>query len=240
MIIMKRTIFIMLALIFLNSCAIVLKKTPPEEVKKARLMKRELERLRRELERIRYEKDREIKELEEAKRDLEQRFRKEIEEKELRLELLEKGLIMRFVTEVLFDSGKAELRSEAYPILDKVALFLKEKVPDRNIAIEGHTDNQPIKYSGWKSNWELSAARALSVLHYLVDKKGIDPRRVSAIGYGEFRPIADNTTEEGRQKNRRVEIVILPKKLLKIREGFLEEIGEALKEKERRIKEYIK
>ena len=82
---------------------------------------------------------------------------------------------MRFVAEVFFDSGKADLRPEAYPILDKVAEFLKEEVPDRNVAIEGHTDNEPIKYSGWKSNWELSTARALSVLHYLVDKKGIDP-----------------------------------------------------------------
>jgi chemotaxis protein MotB len=111
----------------------------------------------------------------------------------------------------LYDSGKAKLRSEAYPILDKVARILTENVPEHNIGIEGHTDNEPIKYSGWKSNWELSTGRALSVLHYLVDEKGISPHRVSAIGYGEYRPVASNETKEGRQMNRRVEIVILPR-----------------------------
>ena len=80
----------------------------------------------------------------------------------------------------------------------------------------------------------------MSVLHYLVDEEGIAPKRVQAVGYGEYHPIADNSTPEGRQKNRRVEIVILPKKLTKVREGFLEELGRALEERERRIREYIK
>jgi chemotaxis protein MotB len=237
---MKKVLVFFIIASFLSGCAVTFKKTPPEEVKKAKLMKKELVRLRRELGRIEYEKSQEIKELREAKEDLEKRFKEEIGEKELKLELLEKGLVLRFVAEVLFDSGKANLKKEAYPILDKVANFLISKVPDRDIAIEGHTDNEPIKYSGWKSNWELSTARALSVLHYFVDKKGIKATRVSAIGYGEYRPIASNDTPEGRQKNRRVEIVILPKKLMKIRQGLLEEIGNALKEKERRVKEYIK
>jgi chemotaxis protein MotB len=97
--------------------------------------------------------------------------------------------------------------------LDKVAAVLTTTVSDLNIGIEGHTDNVPIKYSGWKSNWELSTARALSVLHYLEDSKNIDPKRLSATGYGEFQPVTVNDTPEGRQKNRRVEIVILPKVL---------------------------
>jgi chemotaxis protein MotB len=88
---------------------------------------------------------------------------------------------------------------------------LIKNVPENQIGIEGHTDNEPIKYSGWKSNWELSTARALSVLHYLIDEKGISPYRISAIGYGEYRPVTSNNTKEGRQLNRRVEIVILPK-----------------------------
>jgi len=88
---------------------------------------------------------------------------------------------------------------------------LQENVPDLNVGIEGHTDNQPIQYSGWKSNWELSAARALSVLHYLADEKGVAPVRLSAIGYGENQPVASNDTKEGRKENRRVEVVILPK-----------------------------
>ena len=82
---------------------------------------------------------------------------------------------------------------------------------DLNVGIEGHTDNVPIKYSGWKSNWELSSARAMSVLHYLIDDHGINPPRLSATGYGEYHPVETNDTAEGRQKNRRVEIVILPK-----------------------------
>jgi chemotaxis protein MotB len=130
---------------------------------------------------------------------------------EVSLKMMEKGLVITFVADILFDSGKAKLRSEMYPSLDKVARVLEENVPDLSFGIEGHTDNQPIKYSGWKSNWELSTARALSVLHYLVDQKGISPERVSVIGYGENHPVASNDTKEGRHMNRRVEIVILPK-----------------------------
>jgi chemotaxis protein MotB len=124
--------------------------------------------------------------------------------------MMKKGLVITVVGDVLFDSGKAKIRPAAYPILDKIAVVLKENVPQLNVGIEGHTDNEPIKYSGWKSNWELSTARALSVLHYLVDNKGISPDRLSAIGYGEYHPVASNLAKEGRQLNRRVEIVILP------------------------------
>lgn len=236
----KNLLRFLLAGVLVSGCAVTFKKTIPQDKEKIKLMTRELQRLRMELERLKAEKDQEIAELKHAKQLLENKFQREIQEKELKLSMEEKGLVLRFIAEVFFDSGKADIKPEAYPILDKVAEFLKEDVPDRNIAIEGHTDNEPIKYSGWKSNWELSAARALSVLHYLVDKKGIDPERVQAVGYGEYHPIADNSTPEGRQKNRRVEIVILPKKLTKIREGFLEELGKALQEKERRIKEYVK
>ena len=88
--------------------------------------------------------------------------------------------------------------------------MLNTTVSDLNVGIEGHTDNRPIKKSGWKSNWELSTARALSVLHYLSEKSVAEPR-LAAIGYGEYKPVASNDTKEGRQKNRRVEIVILPK-----------------------------
>ncbi|MDD2703243.1 MAG: OmpA family protein, partial [Candidatus Omnitrophica bacterium] len=111
---------------------------------------------------------------------------------------------------ILYDSGNAKLRPEAYMALDKVAEVLKGGVPDSNIGIEGHTDDQPIKYSSWKSNWELSAARALGVLHYLIDKGGIVPARLSVSAFGEYQPVAPNGTKEGSQLNRRVEIVILP------------------------------
>jgi len=151
-----------------------------------------------------------LSELEKAKAQLEERLKQEINDKEVKVEMLEKGLVITFVAEVLFDSGKATLRKDAYKKLDKVAKVLNTTVKDSAVGIEGHTDNVPIKYSKWKSNWELSVARALSVLHYLEDKKHVDPRRLTATGYGEYHPVASNKTAAGRQKNRRVEIVILP------------------------------
>ena len=125
------------------------------------------------------------------------------------LSMEDRGLVITFLDEILFDSGKAKIKSEAFPPLDKVAGVITEKAADMNVGVEGHTDNIPIKYSGWKSNWELSTARATSVLHYLVEK-GVSPDKLAAIGYGEFRPVASNDSAEGRRKNRRVEIVILP------------------------------
>jgi len=151
-----------------------------------------------------------LSELERAKQELEKRLKDEIGDKQVKVEMLEKGLVITFVAEVLFDSGKAQLRKDSTPKLDKVVNVLNTTVADLNIGIEGHTDNQPIKRSGWKSNWELSTARALSVLHYL-GQTGVNEPRMAATGYGEYRPVALNDTKDGRQKNRRVEIVILPK-----------------------------
>lgn len=151
-----------------------------------------------------------LNELERAKEELENRLRNEINDKEVKVEMQNKGLVITFVSEVLFDSGKAKLRNDSLPKLDKVSTVLNTTVSDLNIGIEGHTDNQPIVKSGWKSNWELSTARALSVLHYL-SEKGVSEPRLAATGYGEYKPVAGNDDKAGRQKNRRVEIVILPK-----------------------------
>lgn len=155
--------------------------------------------------------EKQLSDLERAKAELERRLKKEIDEKEVSVDILDKGLVITFVAEVLFDSGKDKLRKDSLPKLDKVAEVLKTTVRDLSVGIEGHTDNVPIKYSGWKSNWELSAARALSVLHFLTESHNIDPKRLAATGYGEYQPKASNDTVEGRQANRRVEIVILPK-----------------------------
>lgn len=132
-----------------------------------------------------------------------------------------RGLVITFLDEILFDSGLAKIRSEAFPALDKVASVITAKAADLNVGIEGHTDNEPIKHSGWKTNWELSTARSTSVLHYLLEK-GVLPEKLAAIGYGEYRPVDSNDTPEGRRKNRRVEIVILPelKKVSKDAVGF--------------------
>lgn len=154
--------------------------------------------------------EKEVSDLERAKRELESRMHREIKDKEVSIDMLERGLVITFVSEVLFDSGKADLRTDSHQKLEKIAGVLKTTVRDLNVGIEGHTDNVPIQRSGWKSNWELSSARALSVLHFLISQQGIAPERLSATGYGEYRPVATNNTKEGRQKNRRVEIVILP------------------------------
>ena len=153
----------------------------------------------------------ELSELEKAKIELENSLKKEIDDKNVKVEMLEKGLTITFVAEVLFDSGKANLRKEAFDSLNSISNVLNTTVSDLNIGIEGHTDNDPIKYSAWKTNWELSTGRALGVLHYLIDQQSVKPQRLSVFGYGEFHPVASNDTKEGRQKNRRVEIVILPK-----------------------------
>jgi chemotaxis protein MotB len=189
------------------------------------------------------ELSRQINELDETKKLLEERLKKEIDDQQVRISMMEKGLVITFVADVLFDSGKARIRPEMYNTLDKVARILSENVPNNLVGIEGHTDNEPIRYSGWRSNWELSTARALSVLHYLVDQKNIVPERVSAIGYGEYHPVATNDTKEDRQMNRRVEIVILPQisKERQISEGKvpLKEKEEITKEKPRESEEIL-
>ncbi len=129
--------------------------------------------------------------------------------KDISLSMEERGLVITFLDKVLFDSGKAVIKSSAFDVLNKVSSVIVSKAGDLRVGVEGHTDNVPIKFSKWKSNWDLSTARATSVLHYLIEK-GVDPANLTVIGYGEFRPVATNATPEGRQKNRRVEIVILP------------------------------
>ncbi len=156
-----------------------------------------------------------LKELEAAKALLEDRLKSQIDKKQVKLDITDRGLVITFLNEILFDSGKAELRKEAYPVLDEVVDVIKQKVSDRYVGVEGHTDNQPIKVSGWKSNWELSTARSITVLHHL-ESGGVDPAKLQATGFGEYRPVASNKTKEGRQENRRVEIVILPKGINKV------------------------
>lgn len=108
---------------------------------------------------------------------------------------------------ILFDSGQAGIRSEAVPVLEKVGLIL-ERYAGGIIEIEGHTDNVPMHSSKYANNNELSSARALSVFDYLVDNTTLNPADIKHSGRGEYVPVADNSTEVGRAKNRRVEIRI--------------------------------
>lgn len=109
-------------------------------------------------------------------------------------------------SEMLFFSGEAELSKKAIPVLQKVTEVIKA-LPNA-VNVEGHTDNVPIDTIKFRSNWDLSSARATSVVHELI-QNGIAPARLSAIGYGEFHPIADNSLEAGRFKNRRVLLVLM-------------------------------
>jgi chemotaxis protein MotB len=186
-------VMLLLSSMLMTGCTLVFQKGRRVDVEKISKLKNELT------------------DLERAKAELENRLKNEIVDKDVKVEMLEKGLVITFVAEVLFDSGKDKLRKESYSILDKVAYVMNTTIKDLSVGVEGHTDNVPIKHSGWKSNWELSAARALSVLHYLVQKHNVAEKRLSATGFGEFHPVATNKTAAGRQKNRRVEIVILPK-----------------------------
>lgn len=207
----------------LSGCTLAFKKTTKgrpvqviqsgQDLSEIKELKGEVSKLSEELEMMNKLRALETQELAKTRDLLAQRL---AGEKGVKVALEDRGIVITFLAEVLFDSGKDEIRSEAFEALDKVARVLNDELREKNIAIEGHTDNEPIKYSGWRSNWELSTARATSVLHYLVDEASIDPMRLQATGYGEFRPVADNETTEGRQQNRRVEIVILPEQISRV------------------------
>ena len=109
---------------------------------------------------------------------------------------------------LLFDSGSAVLKDQSKPVLDKVGVILERYGSDAVIEIEGHTDNVPIHNSKFADNEELSSARALSVFYYLVENTSLDPSNLRHAGMGDRTPVADNSTDEGRSKNRRVEIRI--------------------------------
>ena len=152
-------------------------------------------------------------ELVKEREKLETVLKKEIAEGQAKLEQIEGQLKVTCMDTILFDLGKAEIRQEGKDVLDKIATVLAEGEMEDTVSVEGHCDNIPISPARWhlfRTNWELSAARALAVVHYFQRERDIDPRRLSAVGYGEYRPIATNDTPEGRQKNRRVEILLRP------------------------------
>jgi chemotaxis protein MotB len=119
----------------------------------------------------------------------------------------QKGVLIRLDDSILFDFGRAEINVSGYPVLDKIAAVIQDI---RNpVRIEGHTDNVPIATKQFPSNWELSTARAVQVLKYFITAGEIEPRRLSAVGYGEAKPVSPNDTPDNRAKNRRVEIVLV-------------------------------
>lgn len=121
-----------------------------------------------------------------------------------------RGLVVRLNNAIVFAPGSAEIKKHSEEPLIEVADILN--TTDNYIRIEGHTDNTPILYSGYASNWELSSSRAINVVKFFIDKCGFSPDKLVAVGYGEFKPVADNETEEGRAKNRRIDIIVLSAK----------------------------
>lgn len=115
------------------------------------------------------------------------------------------GAMIAIQSSVLFAPGKATLRSESRRTLDAIVSTLQGEYGDQDVLVFGHTDDRPIRKSGWIDNWDLSTQRALAVVRYLKDR-GVAPTRLAACGGGEFRPLAPNTSEANRAQNRRVEI----------------------------------
>ena len=150
-----------------------------------------------------------------AQRSLEDEMRRALESKDVTISELQGKLTVSILDRILFDSGEAVLKPEGEKVLVQIAGVLSQ-YPKRQIHVVGHTDNVPIRASArnrFASNWELSTARATAAVRFLQEQAGVDPCRLGAVGYGEFHPVADNDTPEGRAGNRRIAIVVLPEEL---------------------------
>jgi chemotaxis protein MotB len=158
------------------------------------------------------EKSRKLEEMTRTYEGLLKGMKAEVEKGEITISQLRDRLTVNLLDEILFDSGSAKVKARGTDVLKRVGEALKE-VEDKAIVIEGHTDNVALKEEltrQFPTNWELSTARATSVVRYLQDRVGIDPTRLSAVGFGPHRPVDTNDTPEGRARNRRIEIKLMP------------------------------
>lgn len=127
----------------------------------------------------------------------------------LDVKLEPRGVVISVEEELLFKSGSADIEPNSRSTIEEIGKTLHDKIPGNQIRVEGHTDTDPIRTSLFPSNWELSSARATTVVRLLIDKSGVDPNIISAVGYGEHRPKVPNDSQENKAKNRRVDIVIV-------------------------------
>jgi len=149
-----------------------------------------------------------------ALQEMQAAMKAELDAKQVTIQELEGKLTLSMVEAILFDSGKATVKKQGQEALKKVAEVLKG-IKDQEVIVAGHTDSIPITSklaATYPTNWELSAARAIAVVK-LLQKEGVDPTMLVATGFGEYRPVADNSTPEGRAQNRRMEIVLMPRRL---------------------------
>ena len=161
---------------------------------------------------LRKAREEEVQTVSRTYEDLLNEMKGEIEQGQVTITELKGKLTVDVVDKILFDSGRAEVKTEGLAVLKRVVEILKG-VTDKTIRVEGHTDNVPIGGAlakRYPTNWDLSAARALTVTRYL-ESEGIEPALLSAAAFGEHQPVADNDTPEGRAKNRRIAIILLPK-----------------------------
>ena len=141
-------------------------------------------------------------------RQLLSRLRSMIDSGKLKVEIRKGRMIVKMSDKILFDPGKVRLKKEGRGALKELAAVLKD-IGNRDFLVAGHTDNIPIKTRKFRSNWELSAARAVQVVKFL-QKEGVDPKHLGAAGFSEHDPVADNSTKDGRRSNRRIEVVLMP------------------------------
>ena len=160
----------------------------------------------KELAELRAEKAKREKELA-VYRNLFASLKKMVDAGTIKVGFREGRLVVELDDAILFDSGRSELKEEGQAALTQLVAPLKEV--DREWIVAGHTDNVPIKTAKFSSNWQLSTARAIEVVGYMVEN-GMPADRMGAAGYAEFDPIADNATPEGRSQNRRIEIILMP------------------------------
>jgi chemotaxis protein MotB len=125
----------------------------------------------------------------------------------IKLEENARGVTIHILEDIVFPSGSSELKGSSKIVLQQLSAIIK-KLPN-DIRIEGHTDNVPISTSQFPSNWHLSVARALSTAYYLMTEQGLDPEKLSIVGYSEYKPLDSNESVTGRASNRRVDIVII-------------------------------
>jgi chemotaxis protein MotB len=148
-----------------------------------------------------------VADMQELRRQLEAAIGKELANHEVVLQVTPEGFVISLKELGFFNSGQATLLPGASGKIERIAKVLSR--PGLEIRVEGHSDDQPIHNDEFRSNWDLSTARAMNVLLLLVNDAGFDPRKISASGYGQYRPIADNATPEGRRMNRRVDLVVV-------------------------------
>jgi chemotaxis protein MotB len=190
---------------------IALKKQADSDKSQIDLLSDEKAKIAEEKKKAIEEKEKALSELKSTYNSMMTELQGEIKKGEIAVTQLKDRLSLSMVDRILFDSGSADVKKDGKKVLDRVAEILK-KVTDKQIRIEGHTDNVPVgpKVSKkFASNWELSAARAINVVKYL-QEQGVDPKLTSATGYGEFKPVASNDTDQDKAKNRRIEIVLTP------------------------------